>query len=77
VDALDNHAALAGSHGFPLLRSGFGLAQLFFDAVEMLDLQKHPSSLLRCALCGFAELAPRMGPHAASVMRPSLRFAKE
>ena len=62
VDALGDHAALAGSHSLSLLRSGFGLAQLFFDTVEMLDLQKHPSSLLRCALCCFVELAPRMGP---------------
>ena len=39
VDALGDHAALAGSHGLSLLRSGFELAQLFFDSVEMLDLQ--------------------------------------
>jgi hypothetical protein len=38
VDALGDHAALAGSHSLSLLRSGFGLAQLFFDAVEMLEL---------------------------------------
>ena len=55
VDAVDDHAALAGCHGLSLLGSGFGLAQLFFDAVDMLDLQKHPPGLLRCALRGFVE----------------------
>ena len=39
VDAVGDYAALAGSNGLPLLRSGFGFAQLFFDAVEMQDLQ--------------------------------------
>jgi hypothetical protein len=42
--------------------SGFGLAQLFFDAVEMLDLQQQPAGLLRGAFGGLVELAPRMRP---------------
>jgi hypothetical protein len=29
VDALGDHAAMAGSHRLSLLRSGFGLAQFF------------------------------------------------
>ena len=59
---MGDHAALTGAHGLPLLRSGFGVAQLFFNAVEVLDLQQHPSDLLRCALGCFVELTPRMGP---------------
>jgi hypothetical protein len=45
-----------------LLRPCFGFAELFFDAVEVLDLQKHPPSLLRCAFGGLNELAPGMCP---------------
>ena len=62
ADAIDDHAALAGSHGLPLLRPRFGFAELFFDAVEVLDLQKHPPGLLRCAFGGPNELAPGMYP---------------
>jgi hypothetical protein len=72
-----DHAALAGSYGSPLLRSGFGFAQLFYNAVEMLDLQKYPSCLLRAALRCFWNLRRACAQHAASVMRPTLCLAKE
>ena len=62
VDALDDHAALGAAHVLALAWSSFGFAELFFGGVEMLDMQKHPSSLLRYAFGGFLELAPRMCP---------------
>ena len=62
VDALDDHAALAGSHGLPLPRSGPCLAQMFFNAIEMLELQQQPASSLRGALGGLNELASCMCP---------------
>ncbi len=38
VDAPGDHAALAGAHGLSLAWACLGFAQLFFDAVEVLDL---------------------------------------
>lgn len=62
VDAQGDHAALAGARGLPLGWCGLDLAQMFFDAVEVLDLQQHPAGVLGCALFGLKELAPGVGP---------------
>ena len=42
--------------------SGPGFAQMFFNAVEVLDLQQHPAGVLRGAIGCFMELAPGVGP---------------
>lgn len=77
VHALHDHAALTGSFGLTLLRARRGQSHLPFDAVKMLDLQQHPPGVLRCAFAGLMELARACAQHAAKVMGPSLRLAKD
>ena len=62
VDAQGDHTALAGACGQPLGWCGLDLALMFFDAVEVLDLQQQPAGVLGCALFGFEELAPCVCP---------------
>lgn len=76
VDAFQDHAAFGGSSGLTLLRSTLALAQLLFDAVEMLDLQQHLACVLRGALDGLMKLAPGVRPARGQGDAPLAAFGK-
>lgn len=62
LEAGDERSAVVGADGGAQAGTGALLAQVFFDAVEVLDLPHDPTGGAGARFKGFVELAPRVRP---------------
>jgi hypothetical protein len=61
LDAPVDYAAFGGANGFTHCWTGFGVAQPFFDMIEVDKLSEDPGDETRRLVHGFEKLAPHMG----------------